>query len=81
MCDLRVQACVKICDVIGILNQDEGNSVTIFAANPDFSGPNYAIEVAGDWTNWKAIRYGGETVLEALKKAVTDKYKGDENGR
>lgn len=64
------EQCIAICNAIGELNADEGNSVTILAANPDFGGDNYAIEVQGDWTNWLPVRYGGDTVREALEKAV-----------
>lgn len=62
--------CIGICNAIGELNADEGNGVNILAANPDFSGANYAIEVTGDWTNWQPVRYEGDTVLQALEKAV-----------
>jgi len=66
MCD----ECIAICNAIGELNADEGNGVNILAANPDFIGPNYAIEVTGDWTNWQPVRYQGDSVREALEKAL-----------
>ncbi len=64
------EQCVRICNAIKQLSRDEGNSVTIFAANPDFGGPDYAIEVCGDWTNWVSSRYTGRTISEALEKAI-----------
>ena len=66
MCD----ECVAICNAIGELNEDEGNGVNILAANHDFPAPNYAIEATGAWTNWQPVRYDGDTVREALEKAV-----------
>lgn len=67
------EKCVRICNVIGELNSQEGNSVTIFAANPEFSGDDYAIEACGDWSNWEAERFGGDSIAEALEKAVEQK--------
>lgn len=64
--------CTAICNAIGELNCDEGNSVTILAANPDFIGEDYAIEVCGEWTEWRDLRFGGRTVLAALESAIAE---------
>ncbi len=69
MCD----ECIAICNAIGELNADEGNGVNILAASHDFIGANYAIETTGDWTNWQPVRYEGDTIREALEKAVEHK--------
>jgi hypothetical protein len=69
MCD----ECTKICNAINVLNEDEGSGVNILAANPDFRWPNNAIEVTGEWTNWQTVRYEGDSVLQALEKAVEAK--------
>lgn len=69
MCD----QCIAICNLIGELNSDEGNSVTILSANADFSGPNYAIETTAGWTNWEPVRYEGDTVKNALEQAAVIK--------
>lgn len=58
------------CKAIEVLTREEGDSVTILCANPEFTGDNYAIEVSGDWTNWDTFRYGSNTTLEALEKAI-----------
>ena len=58
--------------LIEALRADEGSSVTILCDNPDFNGqPNCAIEVNGDWTDWKDRRFTGDTVLDCLQKAHT----------
>lgn len=56
--------------LIKALTADEGNSVVIHHPNPDFDGPNYAIdyEKAFDFEG----RYGGETLLECLQQAARE---------
>lgn len=65
--------CVRTCHAIDQLNAEEGNGVNILAANPDFGGASYAIEATGEWTNWQPVRFEGDTVLEALERAVETK--------
>ena len=64
------EQCLRICNAIGELNSNEGSGVNILAANPDFTGPNYAIECTGDWTNWQCVRFEGDAVADALEAAV-----------
>lgn len=54
------------------ITMTEGNSVTILSDNPD---PNLrevqaAVDVCGDFTSWKEMRYWGETWMDALHKAA-----------
>jgi hypothetical protein len=56
-------------NLINALRREEGHSVTLFCDNPDFSGPNNAIAVNGDWTDWKDRRFTGDTLLTALRAA------------
>lgn len=58
-------------DLVDKLRAPEGHAITLICDNPDFNGqPNCAIEVCGDWTDWQAKRFTGDTVMEALRKAA-----------
>lgn len=62
--------CTEIVQIILALRADEGDSVTILCANPDFNGqPDYAIECNGAWTNWNNRRFAGDTILDCLREA------------
>lgn len=56
--------------LIEILRVGEGASVTLLCDNPGFDGPNNAVEVADDWTDWQPMRFTGETLTHALRSAV-----------
>lgn len=66
----------------------EACSVTLLCDNPDFNGqPNNAVECNGDWTDYKDVRFTGDTILgalqsalDALKKARALKSQSKENG-
>lgn len=60
---------LSVLNYIDALRKDEGNSVTILCDNPDFGGPASAVEVCGDWTDWKDRRFAGDTLLSALERA------------
>ena len=66
MCEI----CIRTCNAIGELISEEADSVTILAANPDFIGPDYAIECGGDWTSFNSIRFSGKSIVECLESAV-----------
>lgn len=52
------------------LRAPEGATVTLICDNPDFNGqPNCAVEIVDDWTAWKTVRFTGDTMLDALRKA------------
>lgn len=55
---------------INTLRMNEGNSVTLICDNPDFGGPNNAIECSGDWTNWQTKRFTGDRLLTSLQSAL-----------
>lgn len=55
---------------INTLRLNEGNSVTLICDNPDFGGPNNAIECSGDWTNWQTKRFTGDRLLTSLQSAL-----------
>lgn len=58
-------------DVIELLREDEGASVTIYSDNPEFNGqPNSKIAVNADWTDWKDREFTGDTALIALRAAA-----------
>jgi hypothetical protein len=56
--------------LIDQLRAEEATSVVIYSDNPDFEGPNSAIEVSASWTNWQERRFVGDSLLEALRAAV-----------
>lgn len=59
-------------DCLAVLTSKEGDSVTVLAQNPDANHVNeqFAIDVTGEWTDWKGARYLGDTQLSALKAAA-----------
>jgi len=59
-----------IVDAIDFLRRDEGDSVEIVCDNPEFSGPSSAVIVSGEWCGYHGRRFDGESVAEALAKAV-----------
>ncbi len=62
---------IFIARAINVLRKNEGSSVLILCDNPDFNdGPNNAIEVSDDWTNWKPRRFNGNTLRGALEVAI-----------
>jgi hypothetical protein len=69
MCD----QCIKICNAIAELTNDEGSTVTILCENPEFSGPSRMVECCGDWTNYTDERFRGESLIECLELAVKTK--------
>lgn len=67
---LNVEQIVEAWNIIEALRTPEGAEVTLICDNPDFnSQPNSAIEVCDDWTGWETKRFGGDTVLDALRAA------------
>lgn len=72
---------LKLVELIEFLTSEECDSLTLFSANPDFTGEHeYVIDVCGPWTGGKHVSYFSNTVLEALQNAV-DKRKIYENDR
>lgn len=55
--------------LVELLTQDEASSVTINNPNPDFGGPAYVIDVSGEWTDYKDVRFEGDTLLACLDEA------------
>lgn len=51
------------------LRAEEGDAVTIPCDNPDFGGPNCAIEVSAWWTEYNERRFSGDTLAECLNAA------------
>ncbi|USN16544.1 hypothetical protein POLEWNIK_00180 [Brevundimonas phage vB_BpoS-Polewnik] len=62
--------------LVEALRSQEGDSVLILSDNPD-GPPNNAIEVCGAWTDWKEVRYDGETLNDALLKAIAARNEHD----
>lgn len=69
MCEI----CIRTCNAIGELNAQEGCGVNILAANRDFVGAPYAVEITADWTNFQCVRYEGDSTVEALELALKAK--------
>lgn len=67
----------RIVELIEMLVEDEGSSLTIMCKNPDFVGPNRIIDVCDHWTEWQAARFEGETLEDALEAALTSKESGE----
>lgn len=59
--------------LIDRLTQEEGCSVTLLGANPEFDGPDYAVLCSGEWTGWHEERYEGATLNDALRAAADAK--------
>lgn len=67
----RVNAADAILDPLNELREQEGSAVTVLCDNQDFNGlPDRAIEVSDDWTGWDPMRFGGNTLAEALGAAI-----------
>lgn len=62
-------------EMINELRANEGAELILYCDNPNFKGNNNAIAIIDDWTDWKEKRYEGETLIECLQKALTDKKK------
>lgn len=69
MCDV----CIKTCNAIAELTDEEASAVNILAPNYGFCGPNRAIECCGPWTNFGDWRFEGDTLLGCLEAAVDAK--------
>jgi hypothetical protein len=53
------------------LTAEEGCSVTVLCANPDFNGqPQHAIDCNGDWTGWADQRFAHDNHVECFRMAV-----------
>lgn len=63
----RETECMRL---IHALRRVEGDEVTILGDNPDFGGPNNAVECCGDWTDYADRRFTGESLLDALSAAA-----------
>ncbi len=62
----------QIVEALNKLRADEGNMVMLVCPNPDFNGlPDEVVDVSGDWNAHQITRYGGDTLLQALQRAVT----------
>lgn len=58
--------------LLNALRANEGATIEIACSNPDFNGqPNEVVEVIDDWTDWKPRKFGGETLLDALRAVFT----------
>jgi len=58
-------------DLIDILTDGEGDSVTFVCKNPDFNGlPNECVIINASWTDWKDRSFRADTRRECLLLAV-----------
>lgn len=57
--------------IIDELLAEECSSVTLFNDDPYFGGPDSAIEVVAEWTDWTPRRFTGDNMLGALRAART----------
>lgn len=74
--ELESQASAARWRLVEALRAEEGDSVLILSDNPD-GPPNNAIEVCGAWTDWKEVRYDGDTLNDALLKAIAARNEHD----
>lgn len=59
--------------LINVLTDGEGDTVTFCCQNPDFNGlPNEAIIVNASWTNWEDKYFRANTKWECLNLAIQD---------
>lgn len=72
---MDVESMLSIVDAIDYLRKEEASSVFIPNDNPDFYGPVCFVEVAGEWTGYKARRFEGGNLEEVLVKAADVKEK------
>lgn len=61
---------LRICNALDALTT-KGGSVKIWTPDDKFN--DYLIEITADWTNWKPVKYGEESLLEVLEFAVREK--------
>lgn len=60
--------------LVNLLREAEGDSVTLICDNPDFNGqPNAKVICNGWWTDWQDREFADDTVLGALRAAITQK--------
>lgn len=59
----------KAGEIIQKLRNDEGSCVGICCDNAE-SGPNSAITVIDEWTGWAERTFFGDSVVDALQKAL-----------
>lgn len=61
------------------LRVDEGDSVTILCDDPEAATTDkrLAVECNGGWTDWRNVRFYGESVLQCLAKAICARDAGD----
>lgn len=59
------------------LRAGHGSAVTIFCDDEEAESREeaLAVEVFGDWTDWQHLRFYGESVLQCLAKAATERDK------
>jgi len=69
---------VEFVDLVNSLRGPEGNSVTILSDNADFHGPNVAVDVCGEWTDWQERRFEGDNLLACLREAEATMLKKNE---
>lgn len=69
------EKCIRICNAIGELTSGEGSILTLVGANPDFNGPEQIIECSGDWNNFEDERFEGDSLVDCLELAVSEKRK------
>lgn len=55
------------------LTDEEGSAVIISCGNASFEGPSWAVDCVGEWTDWKEIRFTGDTQIECLEAAAKAK--------
>ena len=63
----RLNAIVQSIDA---LRREEGDCVVINCDNPDFDGPNSAVEAHGDWCTHAGVTFYGASLAEALLRAA-----------
>jgi len=74
---MKSSDCERIVELIEMLVESEGASLTINCPNPDFEGPQRTIDVSDYWTEWHAARFEGNTLQESLEAALTSKQAGE----
>ena len=65
----RLVAAEAIVEPLNRLREHEVSIITIFHPNPDFDGPQEAIEIESPATRGKRMRFTGDTLAEALANA------------
>jgi hypothetical protein len=64
---------------IEILRADEGDTVTILCDDPEAwtNDKRLAVECNGGWTDWRNVRFYGESVVQCVAKAVCARETAD----